>query len=1225
MTSANQLRESLGVLRRQWQQRVFLESAVWIVLAAVVAVIAGLALHRAFGTSETTVVLARVMGYALIVAAIVRFLIIPLRKRASDERFALYVEERRPELRQALLSAMHELQVPESKQASPSLTARLIERTVVLVKPLQEGAKLERPRMVKAARSLGIIAVATALLFVVGPRGLGDMAKLLFVPWSTAEAATTLKQFVSIEPGNAAIPRGAAVDIRAALNGFDADAAELVFRADSGSDWVRIPMSRDSAATRFTSRMFDLTRPTEYYVESNGIVSPTYKLTITNLPAVNKMQMDLKFPAYTGMPAEHLDPAGDVAAVVGTTVTINATTTLPVKSGTLHFDNDSLVPFTVGVDGRISASFRVKHTGFYRIDLVSAQGTAVPGAVQYAIEALPDRAPTVTIDDPGRDTKATNVDEVTIGVKADDDYGVQSMQLHYRVNGGDEKIVSLTDSTNRRSKEPHAAYTLFLEQLKLTPGDLVAYNAVAKDGAGNVGTSDMYFIEIRPFNKNYRQGESGGGGGGGGGGGQQDSPDGLVARQKDVVSGTFNWLRDSSSAKTGKRKDDVTTINIAQGRLREDVVGLSRRITERMASSGDTLFPLIARELDSAAIAMKASEEKLVKSQVRDALPPEQKALQHLQRSEALYRDVEVKMGQQGGGGGGGGGGGQKAEDLADLFSLETDKLKNQYEAVQQQQSQQDQAQKEVDATMERLKQLAQRQQQENERMQKMADALRDKLGQDASASGGSGAQREMARQAEEEARRLERLSREQNNKDLADAANKMQQAADAMKRASNGSAAQGAAALEQLQKASNQLANAQSATQSDAIRKLAQQAQDLKQREQAIKDGVQQMGEASGADRQNKTAQLGAQKDALSRDVAKLEQDADRVSRDNRRDQPSAAGKINSAAEAIRDARLKEMIDFSKNVIRSGSPEYANSFETKIGENIGDVADKLKDAANSVGKESASRQQERALDKARDLVQGMQSLKDRIDDKTGQGGQQNPNGQQGQNGQQQGQSQNGQQGQQGQGQGQAGQQGKNGQQQGQGQASQQGQGQGQGQSQAQGQGRGQGQGQQGQGQGQAQGQGQGGQGQNPGQGGQGGGQPNGNQRGGIAGGTATGISKGDMQQLSREFGLRRQNAEDLRKDLAKQGLDTKGLDQAIGEMRRLEDERTLGNIQGLEALQSSVLEGLKTFEFGLYRQLGLGNDKGAAIGARAPVPAEYRAQVEEYYRSLAASKKKPH
>ena len=62
----------------------------------------------------------------------------------------------------------------------------------------------------------------------------------------------------------------------------------------------------------------------------------------------------------------------------------------------------------------------------------------------------------------------------------------------------------------------------------------------------------------------------------------------------------------------------------------------------------------------------------------RDAIPNEQKALQHLLRAEATFRQIQVAFGSRGGGGGGGAG-----RDLASLFDLELDTAKNQYETQQ--------------------------------------------------------------------------------------------------------------------------------------------------------------------------------------------------------------------------------------------------------------------------------------------------------------------------------------------------------------------------------------------------------------------------------------------------------------------------------------------------------------------------------------------------------------
>jgi len=105
---------------------------------------------------------------------------------------------------------------------------------------------------------------------------------------------------------------------------------------------------------------------------------------------------------------------------------------------------------------------------------------------------------------------------------------------------------------------------------------------------------------------------------------------------------------------------------------------------------------------------------------------------------------------------------------------------------------------------------------------------------------------------------------------------------------------------------------------------------------------------------------------------------------------------------------------------------------------------------------------------------------------------------------------------------------------------------------------------------------------------------------------------------------MRRGSAEDLRKELTKQGIATTELDKAIDEMQRLQGSLASGDPKGVDELQKSVIEGLKTFEFTLYRKLGLGDSKGPALGSTAPVPAEYRAAVEEYYRSLAGARRQP-
>ena len=210
MSPDHQLLTTLAALRRQWRQRILLESLVWIVAAGLLAVVMATFWLRG-NSGDNTVLIARVTAYVLIGAAAVRFLVLPLARRATDERFALYVEERAPELRQALISAVQEAHTPEAERMSASLAARLIQRASASIRPLQERMTLERPRMQRAGGALGFLTVLAAALLWLGGTGLRSTARLLFVPWGTAQAAVPVRR-VDVRPGNATVPRGGALD-----------------------------------------------------------------------------------------------------------------------------------------------------------------------------------------------------------------------------------------------------------------------------------------------------------------------------------------------------------------------------------------------------------------------------------------------------------------------------------------------------------------------------------------------------------------------------------------------------------------------------------------------------------------------------------------------------------------------------------------------------------------------------------------------------------------------------------------------------------------------------------------------------------------------------------------------------------------------------------------------------------------------------------------------------
>ena len=111
-------------------------------------------------------------------------------------------------------------------------------------------------------------------------------------------------------------------------------------------------------------------------------------------------------------------------------------------------------------------------------------------------------------------------------------------------------------------------------------------------------------------------------------------------------------------------------------------------------------------------------------------------------------------------------------------------------------------------------------------------------------------------------------------------------------------------------------------------------------------------------------------------------------------------------------------------------------------------------------------------------------------------------------------------------------------------------------------------------------------------------------------------LSADEIRQLRREFRERRSDAEALRDQLRELGQDVGDLDELIGNLRRMDDQRVYQDLEEVERLQSLLIEGAKRFEFGLRRRIeGDGDD--LLLRGSNEVPPGYEELIEEYYRSL--------
>src|SRR5262245_3191203 len=758
-----------------------------------------------------------------------------------------------------------------STAASPRLVEKLVEQAIDQAQRIDHDHSADQIAFKRHAMALVAVGVVSALLVGLGPAYLRHGLSALLVVYRSAEAASPYK--IEVTPGNAKVPRGADQAVRAKLVGFASKDVSVMMRQAANQPFERVPLIAAADGSTFEGMLFHLEKPTEYYVESNGVTSAKFNLEVVLLPVVESRDLEYRFPAYTNIPPRKVENGGDVAAIKGTSVELHITPTMKTPGGRILLQDGSSQPLTTQPDGTLTGAFTISQQGFYKIELTGPAGEKVDASPQYTIDVIDDSAPTVAFSKPGRDTQASPVEELFLEARADDDYGVKQLQLFYSANGAAPKAITLYGGP-KPLQEVSASHTIYLEEMGLKPGDFVSYYAKATDtdavAGAKTSTSDIYFVQIRPFKKDYKAAQSQAMAGGGGGGGQQVGQ--LSQQQREIVAATFNAVRDKAKTKPEKFHENIVFLNLAQAKLREQVDELVTKLQARLGAV-DEGFNKLAEMLPKASAEMKAAEGELKAMKADDALSPEQRALKILQEAEQQY-EVQVAMMQ--GGGGGGGGQNAMAEDLADLFELELDKLANQYEM--QQRAEQQGADQKIDELVEKLKELARRQQQEIERQRRMAQ-------QNGGSSGGSSqSQRQLAEELEQAKRQLQQLTRDQQQQqNLNDAMKRLQDAADAMKRAAaNGSrdgGAQATEALARLKEAQQKLERSQGGRNDRELQQAQRQAQELASEQKEVASDVNSLDQTQpGAGRDAKSKALSERKEAMDAKVADLQSQLEKL-----------------------------------------------------------------------------------------------------------------------------------------------------------------------------------------------------------------------------------------------------------------------------------------------------------------------------------------------------------
>jgi hypothetical protein len=363
-TARQELVAVIRQVRSRWRTRMLLRGGIIVVAGALAAIALASFGLQAYKFSPESVTGFRIGVFAVFAVLIAAWLVRPMGRKVTDLQVALYVEEHEPKLQAAILAAV------DVGGASPSGNAtdvpmvivdKLVSQAIEKARTIEGGKSIGRVSMRRSAVALGLIATIGALLLVVGPEFLRQGASALLVLSRSAEAASPYA--INVQPGDKEVPKGSDQSIVAKLAGFRSNDVGVWVKAANDPKFARLPLVATGDAEKFEGMLFDVKDSVEYYVEADGVRSPTYTMTVVELPAVTALEMEYVYPAYTGLAPQKVEVGGDVAAIAGTEVRLKITSSMATPGGRLQLDPAAVAGLTVQPDGTLTGSFKVSKDG----------------------------------------------------------------------------------------------------------------------------------------------------------------------------------------------------------------------------------------------------------------------------------------------------------------------------------------------------------------------------------------------------------------------------------------------------------------------------------------------------------------------------------------------------------------------------------------------------------------------------------------------------------------------------------------------------------------------------------------------------------------------------------------------------------------------------------------------------------------------------------------------
>ncbi len=299
-----------------------------------------------------------------------------------------------------------------------------------------------------------------------------------------------------LEPAAGEVVSGETLDVTAVDFGTPLGETVCEVRGIHGG-WRSLPAVPDTlppGAPMIRNRVVltDVTEDLVYRFRRDGMVTHTAQIRVIHPPLLASLVLEVRPPAYTGLPVRTHDPCPAVVeAPVGSRLSWTGRASRPVAAAGFAVADTDTLPWEVsGAD--VAGMLVLDRDLRGAVVLRDARGLVDPGPVMRELRAVPDAPPTADLRRPGDDGRMPPDGRIVLDLTADDDYGIARLDLLLRRESpGDPdttwtRLAVPTDTLTTTTTDGHAVPSLRAFAATGAPGDahraaLLGLDAAAVD------------------------------------------------------------------------------------------------------------------------------------------------------------------------------------------------------------------------------------------------------------------------------------------------------------------------------------------------------------------------------------------------------------------------------------------------------------------------------------------------------------------------------------------------------------------------------------------------------------------------------------------------------------------------------------------------------------------------------------------------------------------------